>query len=548
MAGGMSRRSFIKGSVVAAATASAGGLVLPREVQAAADPGGPFRWTEATMADLQASMASGEVSARALVRDYVDRIEAIDWDGPQLNSIMELNPDAEAIAADLDRERARGRVRGPLHGIPVVLKDCIATDDRMETTAGSLALLGAKAPRDAGIVKTLRDAGAVILGKTNMSEWNGFFGWPNRGGWSARAGIGRNPYAVDYTTGVSSSGSAAALAANLTAGAVGMETYGSIVMPAALCGVVGLKPTLGLTSRSGMIGISYSRDVTGPMGRTVADVATLLGGLVGVDRRDPFTSQGAGHLHHDYRRFLDPDGLRGARIGMWRGLEENPDYGARKVAFHAIRRTLPELGATLIESIDLSAAVEAISGHIGVMLTEFKHGLNGYLAELTNTRMRSLVDIVRFNEEHAAEELRWQDHVFLEGALAPAPLSSPSYRYDLRTSRKTARDGFAAVMDQHRLDAIVAPTYIPAWSIDLLNGDSPELGNGASGAYNAAGYPAITVPAGFVGELPVGVLFMARAWEEPRLIRYAYAFEQALQARRPPKFLQNYAAGDFVSR
>ena len=214
----------------------------------------------------------------------------------------------------------------------------------------------------------------MILGKTNMSECNGFFGWPNRGGWSARAGIGRNPYAIDFTTGVSSSGSAAALAANLTAGAVGMETYGSIVVPAALCGVVGLKPTLGLTSRSGMIGISFSRDVTGPMGRTVADVATLLGGLVGVDPRDPFTSQSAGHLHRDYRKFLDPDGLRGARIGMWRGLEENPDYGARKVVFHAIRRTLPDLGATLVEPIELPRAMEAIGGHIGVMLHEFKHG------------------------------------------------------------------------------------------------------------------------------------------------------------------------------
>lgn len=411
-ADGISRRSFIKGAVVAAAAASAGGYAFPGQVHAdpgAADPAAGFRWAEATMADLQAAMESGEVTSRALVRDYIDRVEAIDWNGPKLNAIMELNPDAEAIASGLDDERAAGRVRGPLHGIPIVLKDCIATDDRMQTTAGSLALLGAKVPRDAGIVKTLREAGAVILGKTNMSEWNGFFGWPIRGGWSARAGIGRNPYAIDFTTGVSSSGSAAALAANLTAGAVGMETYGSIVMPASLCGVVGLKPTLGLTSRSTMIGISFSRDVTGPMGRTVADVATLLGGLVGVDRRDPFTSPSAGHLHHEYRKFLDPDGLRGARIGMWRGLEENPDYGARKVAFHAIRRTLPELGATLIEPIDLSAAVRSIGGHIGVMLTEFRHGLNDYLAELTNTRIRKLADIVKFNEEHAAEEFRWQD-------------------------------------------------------------------------------------------------------------------------------------------
>jgi amidase len=548
---GVSRRTFMKGTVVTAAAVAAAGGLPSSSAQTAApatDPTMGFRWAEATMADMQAAMGTGELTARRLVRDYIERIEAIDWSGIRLNSIIELNPDAEAVARDLDRERTAGHIRGPLHGIPVVLKDCVATADRMQTTAGSLALLGARYPRDAGIVRTLRQAGAVLLGKTNMSEFNGYFGWPNRGGWSARAGIGLNPYAIDSTTGVSSSGSAAALAANLTAGAVGLETYGSIVVPAALSGVVGLKPTLGLTSRSGTIGISFSRDVVGPMGRTVSDVATLLGGMVGVDPRDSFTSKSARHLHPDYRRFLDPDGLRGARIGLWRGLEENPDNGARKVVFHAMRRTLPDLGASVVEPIEIPLALEAIGPHIGVMLHEFSHRINDYLAELTNTDIHALRDIVRFNEEHAEQELRWQDQVFLSGSLTPTPLSDPNYLRDRRRSRALAREAFTEAMDRHRLDAIVAPTYPPAGVIDLLNGDSPILGPLASGGYNAAGYPAISVPAGFVGELPVGALFIARAWEEPKLLRFAYAFEQAAQVRRPPRFLTSYGSTDFVPR
>lgn len=541
------RRSFLKLSAIAGVAAtSAGALQGASAGDRGRVPGASFRWNEATMADLRAAMESGETTALGLTRDYIGRIEAMDWSGPKVNSIIELNPDAEAIAASLDRERADGHVRGPLHGIPILFKDNFATADRMETTAGSLALLGSKVPRDAGAVKSLREAGAIIFGKANMSEWNSFRGWPNRGGWSARAGSGVNPYALGYTTGISSSGSAAAVAASFAAGSIGMETYGSIVMPSSLCGVVGLKPTLGLTSRSGMIGIAHSRDVSGPIGRTVADVATLLGGLVGVDPLDPFTAKSARHLHRDYRKFLDPDGLRGARIGIWRGFK-NFDHGeeANRVVERHVRR-LADMGATVIDPADIPHPADAIGHHIGVMLTEFKHDLKAYLSQLTNTDIRTLSDVIAFNERHAGEELRWHDQGLLEWGNEALPLSDPVYRKDLRLSRKLAREGFAAVMDRHHLDALFTATFIPAWANDLLNGDPPD--QGASGPSNAAGYPHITVPAGYVGELPIGVSFLARAWEEPKLLRYAYAFEQAVQARHAPKFLKDYGLRDFVSR
>ena len=294
-------------------------------------------------------MAAGSLTALALTRAYLERIASIDHSGPRLNSIIETNPDAEAIAVALDQERANGSLRGPLHGIPIVLKDNIATDDRMQTTAGSLALVGARVPRDAGIAARLREAGAILLGKSNMSEWTGFRAYPSVGGWSARAGQGLNPYALGYATGHSSSGSAAAVSANLTVGGVGTETYGSILMPSSLCGVVGLKPTLGLTSRSGVIPIAFSRDVTGPIGRTVADVATILGGMVGVDPLDRFTARSEDRGRADYRSFLDTEGLRGARLGLWHDDELWTSTSEEKAIRDSAVERMREAGATVVE-------------------------------------------------------------------------------------------------------------------------------------------------------------------------------------------------------
>ena len=552
----LDRRSFLKYSAAAGVATGAATLGVacttpsatsPKRTAAAGPAHDSFRWSEATFADLGSAMERGEVTAVTLVRDYIGRIEALDWDGPRVNSIIEVNPDAEAIARHLDRERAEGHVRGPLHGIPIVLKDCIATDDRMETTAGSLALLGSGVPRDAGVAAFLREAGAILLGKANMSEWNAFRGWPLHGGWSGRAGIGLNPYALDFSTGDSSSGSAAATSASFAAGAIGLETYGSIVMPSALCGIVGLKPTSGLSSRSGTIGISFTRDVIGPMGRTVADVATLLGGIVGVDPLDPATRASVGRSHSDYRAFLDPDGLRGARIGVWRRKDLWNDERVTAVTEHAIS-VLRDLGAVVVDPVQLPNWADATGEHGSVMFYEFKHGIARYLSSLTNTPLRTLKDVIEFNAEHPEEELAWHSQNLLESADEQPPLTEPGYGKSLRISETLGRAAFAAGMRTHRLDAIFAPTFRRSWLINMLDGDDPENGNGAAGPSNAAGYPHITVPAGFAGKLPVGVSFMARAWEEPKLIRYAYAFEQALQPRRAPKFLDTDAESAFVPR
>jgi amidase len=492
-------------------------------------------------------MASGETTAVGLVRDHVARIEALDSSGPQVNAIIEVNPDAESIAAALDRERAEGHVRGPLHGIPIVLKDCFATADRMETTAGSLALVGSRYPRDAGVVAFLRQAGAVILGKANMSEWNAYRGWPLHGGWSGRAGIGLNPYALNFSTGDSSSGSAAAVAASFAAGAIGLETYGSIVMPSALCGVVGLKPTTTLVSRSGSIPISFTRDAIGPIGRSVADVAAMLGGMVGVDPLDPATAESEGHVHADYTRFLDPDGLRGARIGIWRRHDLWNKPGAEEVVEELIP-VLRRLGATVVDPVELPDWGDATGAHGSVMAIELRWGIERYLAELTGTDIRTLGDVVAFNQAHWKQELRWHNQALLKGAVDDLPLDHPTYLHELRRSRRLGREAFADPIRRHRLDAIFCPTFRRAWMINLLDGDDPFNGNGAAGPSNAAGYPHITLPGGFLDGLPVGVSFLARAWEEPKLLRFAFALEQALQVRRAPRFLVDHGVRAFVER
>jgi amidase len=540
----LSRRKFLELSVAAAAGASATTIGLSRAATVQPSNAPP---EDVSIGELQAAMERGELTSLALTRTYLERIERLDWDGPRLNSVIEVDPDVEAKARELDAERAAGRIRGPLHGIPIVLKDCIATADRMQTTAGSLALVGSKVAGDAGVVTRLRESGALLLGKANMSEWSAFRGWPLHGGWSGRAGIGRNPYALAFSTGDSSSGSAAVASANLAAGAVGMETYGSIVMPSSLCGVVGLKPTYGLVSRSRTIGISFSRDVVGPIGRTVEDVATMLGAMAGEDPLDPITRTARDRAHADYRRFLSSDGLRGVRIGVWRPkhLWKHKDVAR---AIEGVLPALRDLGATLVDPVELPDWMEATGEHVGVMFTEFRHEIDRYLAGLRSSPVRTLAEVVAFNEAHAEAELRWHSQNTLESALEQPPLSDPSYGRSLRRSRRLGRHAIDNTMRQHRLDAIVAPTFVRPWLIDLLGGDDPENGNGAAGPSNAAGYPHLTVPAGFVGELPVGLSFMASAWEEPKLLRLGHAFERAVSARRPPRFLRGWGVEEFVSR
>jgi amidase len=551
----MDRRGFIRSLALAGVGAAAiGACTRDGETSAAADarstPLAPhdFRWHEATIADMQAAMRAGETTALDLVRDHVARIEALDWAGPALNSVIEVNPDAEAIAASLDAERARGHVRGPLHGIPILLKDVIATADRMQTTAGSLALVGATPPRDAHVAARLREAGAVLLGKNNLSEWNAFRGWPLHGGWSGRAGIGLNPYWLNTSTGDSSSGSAAAVSSSFAAGAVGLETYGSIVMPSALCGVVGLKPTLGAIGRSGTIGISFTRDAVGPIARTVADVAALFDALAGRDPGDPATDAAEGHLTASLGGLGDPDALRGARIGVWRRgdlWKRDPDANA---VIEALFPVLRELGAEVIDPVSIPDWLEATGEHVGVMFPEFRFRIDRYLAWLTDSPVRSLADVVAFNEAHRDEELRIHSQSTLEGALHDKPLDHPAYRRALRSSAKLGRDGIDGALRRDRLDAILAPTFRRAWQIDLANGDDPMNGNGAAGPSNAAGYPHVTLPAGSVDGLPVGVSLLASAWEEPKLLRFAHALEQAIQAREAPRFREGFNVREFVPR
>jgi amidase len=507
----------------------------PADAQRGARPPA-FDLDEATITQLQDGMASGRYTARRLVELYTARIGAVDREGPALRSVIELNPDALSIADALDLERRTRGVRGPLHGIPVLLKDNIDTGDRMMTTAGSLALQGSSAARDAFVAGRLREAGVVILGKTNLSEWANFRSTKSTSGWSGRGGQVRNPYALDRSPCGSSSGTGAAIAANLAAAGVGTETDGSIVCPSAATALVGIKPTVGLISRSGIIPISRTQDTAGPMARTVTDAAILLAAMTGADERDAATAASARRAAGDYRGALKADGLKGARIGVAR----KRYFGYSPAADRLIDAALADMkaaGAVIVDPADIPTAARLDDCEFEILLYEFKAGLNEYLAERNpGGPVRSLADLIAFNHREKDREMPFFGQEILVMADKKGSLSSAGYRTALATCRTRARTaGIDAVMTRLRLDAIVAPTGSPAWTIDLINGDH-FLGASSTPAA-VAGYPNVTVPAGFAYGLPVGVSFIGRRWSEAKLIQLAYAYEQATRHRKPPQFL-----------
>ena len=501
-----------------------------------AQPTGSFELEELTVTQLQDAMAAGRYTSSRLVELYTERINEVDRSGPTLRSVIELNPDALSIAEALDAERRAGRRRGPLHGIPVLIKDNIDTRDRMMTTAGSLALQGSIAERDAFVVERLRDAGAVILGKTNLSEWANFRSTRSTSGWSGRGGQVKNPYVLDRNPCGSSSGTGAAIAANLAVVGVGTETDGSIVCPSGANGLVGIKPTVGLVSRAGIIPISRTQDTAGPMARTVADAAILLGAMVGVDWRDRATAAAAGRAGDDYTAALEADGLRGARIGVARKKYFGYSHAADALIDGAIA-AMKKQGAVIVDPADIPSAEQLDACELEVLLHEFKADLNAYLAgRNASAPVHSLQELIAFNTREKEREMPFFGQELLLQAETKGPLTSPAYRKALATCRKRARtDGIDAAMTRDRLDAIVAPTGSPAWTTDLVNGDH-FLGASSTPAA-VAGYPSITVPAGLVHGLPVGVSFIGRAWSEATLIRLAFAYEQATRLRKPPQFL-----------
>jgi amidase len=500
---------------------------------------------ELTIPELQTGMQTGEMTARSITEIYLRRIAAIDQAGPKLNAVVEINPDALDIADSLDAERRARGPRGPLHGIPVLIKDNIDTADRMQTTAGSLALLGSIASQDATVVRRLHAAGAVILGKTNLSEWANFRSTHSVSGWSSRGGQTRNPYALDRNPCGSSSGSGVAVAADLCAAAVGTETDGSIICPSHTNGIVGIKPTLGLVSRAGIIPIAHSQDTAGPMARTVADAATLLTALTDLPPWPSLRGKGgtdspllAGEglgVSLDYTHFMDHAGLRGARIGVARnfcGFSPRVD-----AVFEASLAALRDAGAVIIDPANIATAKQIDEPEYEVLLYEFKADLNAYLAGLgPEAPVHSLADVIAFNEANRARVMPYfgQEHMLM--AEARGPLTEAKYLRALADCRRLARDeGIDATLAKHQLDAIVAPSGGPAWLTDYVNGDHYVGGSSTPAA--VAGYPSITVPAGHVCRLPVGISFIGAAWSEPALIRYAYAFEQATRARKAPQFM-----------
>jgi amidase len=491
---------------------------------------------ELTITDLQNGLRAGTYTARSLVEQYLARIESMDQKGPALNHIIELNPDALTIADQRDAERKAGRAVGPLHGLPILIKDNIDTADRMHTSAGSLALATSTPPRDSWVAERLRAAGAIILGKTNLSEWANFRSTHSSSGWSGRVGQGKNPYALDRNTSGSSSGSGGAAAASYCAAAIGSETDGSVTSPSAACGLVGIKPTVGLIGRSGIIPISHSQDTAGPMARTVRDAAIVLGALTGVDPRDAATNASAGKSYTDYTRFLDENGLRGARVGVVR--EHFMGYSPKtdRLVEQAID-AMKQAGATIVDPANIATAGKFDDAEFQVLLYEFKADLNAYLASLgPDAPAHTLADLIRFNDQNASREMPYFGQEIFEQAEKKGPLTEAKYvQARAKCVRLSRTEGIDATMTKHRLDALVAPTQGPVWKIDLINGDG---GGGGSFTQPAAvaGYPHITVPMGLVQGLPVGLSFVGRAWSEPTLLKLAYAYEQLSKARKPPTY------------
>ena len=537
------RRRFFSSAASGAAMACAGAALTgcsESQQGDAAATGAPLKLEEVRIAELQQGMQTGAYSSAQITRAYLDRIQQLDRQGPALQSIIEVNPDALTIAAQLDEERRAGRLRGPLHGLPVVLKDNLDTSDRMTTTAGSFALEGSIPSRDAFVARQLRAAGAILLAKANLSEWANFRSNNSSSGWSGRGGQCKNPYDLTRNPCGSSSGSAAAVSANLAVAAIGTETNGSIVCPASACGIVGIKPTVGLVGRSGIVPISHTQDTAGPMARTVRDATLVLGALTGTDPRDSATLASQGKSHQDYTRFLDRDGLRGARIGIVRqtfGFHPEVD----RIMEESIQ-LLQQSGAETVDEVKLPGRQEYEGAPFQVLLYEFKEDLNRYLSDLApDLGVRSLADIIRFNQENREREMPHFGQELLVMSQEKGPLSEEAYLQALEKSLRFSREeGIDKALATHRLDALLAPTGAPAFKTDHVLGD--HFLGGSSSPAARAGYPNITVPAGNVRGLPVGISFFSGAWMEPTLIRIAYAFEQASQARIQPQFLGKVAS------
>ena len=492
-----------------------------------------FRFAEYSIAQMQDGYTNGEFTIQKVVESYLDRIEAIDKSGPTLNSIIQLNPEAISIAKELDKELEAGQRRGPMHGIPVLLKDNIDTHDRMATTAGSRALVGSYPLQDSWVAKKLRESGAVILGKTNLSEWANFRGNLSSSGWSGHGGQTKNPYRMDRNPCGSSSGSGVAVSANLCMIAIGTETNGSIVCPATSNGIVGIKPTVGLASRSGIIPISFTQDTPGPMARSVRDAAICLGALVGIDSSDSKTFLSKGKTHQDYTQFLNEDGISGKRIGVYKA-----PFGQHHRVDELMERAVAYLrdqGAEIIE-VEKIAASESGGWSFEVMLYEFKDGLNSYFASLGDAaQIKSLEELIAFNQSDSIE-LRDFDQELLKKAQDKGGLETTEYQEALsKMLSATRQNGIDRVMDEHNLHAIIAPTGSPAWKTDMINGDNFLLSSSSPAA--RAGYPNITVPMGSVNGLPVGISFFGRAWSEPVLFEIAYAYEVGTKHRIIPEFL-----------
>jgi amidase len=544
----MRRRDFLRASAISAAALGVGDAAEAETVSRRSDGernGGfrvpEFELEEATIADLQRDMVSGKQTSHSITAAYLERIAAMDRQGPSLHSVIETNPDALAIADSLDRERKQKGQRGPLHGIPVLIKDNIDTADRMMTTAGSLALEGSIPLRDSFVAQRLREAGAVILGKTNLSEWANFRSTHSSSGWSGRGGQARNPYVLDRNPCGSSSGSGAATSANFAAISVGTETDGSVVCPSSANGLVGIKPTLGLISRAGIIPIAHSQDTAGPMARTVTDAAILLTALAGVDSRDSATAASKGLASPDYTKFLNADGLKGARIGVMRekffGFNDSVD-ALMATAIDDIKR----LGAVVVDPTEIPTNGKYDDTELEVLLYEFKADLNKYLASLgPKAPVKTMADIIAFNEKNKDREMPYFAQELMVRSQAKGPLTEKKYLDALAKNHRMSRtEGIDAVMIKHKLDAIITVTGGPAWVTDVINGD--HYTGGYSTASAVAGYPHITVPVGFAFGLPCGMSILGRAWSEPKLISIAYAFEQATKHRRAPKFIPTLGA------